>query len=96
MRNSTCTVPLARIAYGDHFATVRYVEQRHDHVAQKSVHVTYILVCILYKLSGSINPNVLLREIILYFEQLCLTKLSTSFIVCNAQKVMAQGQICRT
>ncbi len=41
-----------------------YVEQRHDHVAQKSVHVTYTLVCILYKLSGPTNPDVLLQKII--------------------------------
>ena len=83
---STCTVPLAWIAYGHQFASVQYVEQRHDHVAQKSVHVTYILVCILYKLSGPTYPDVLLQQNNLYFEQLCLTKLSTSFIVCNAQK----------
>jgi len=62
--NSSCTVPLAWIAYGHQLATVRYVEQRHDHVAQKSVHVTYILVCILYKLSGPTNPDVLLQKII--------------------------------
>ena len=41
-----------------------YVEQRHDHVAQKSVQVTYTLVCILYKLSGPTNPDVLLQKII--------------------------------
>ena len=62
---------------------MQHVEQRHDHMAEKSVHVTYTLVCILYKLSGPTNPA---SKNNFRFDQLCVIKLSTSFIVCNAQK----------